>query len=661
MTETTAYQRHIADMLGRGQALAQQVVEQTQQALRASSTDIALANDRQLLFQVAQAVHQHRSAWATQMASGLHAEATAVTQDTALQPKASAPVSLSELTLVDEAQAEQAIEISRTVQLIDLAAEWELRELNAMSMALQGQTQLRGDQHPFQPAVYARALSSAVASLKLPLPEHHMLLRVSGREMAKLLQAMFGQVCQSLRQQGHQALPYQAPKVPRPPPPSSVNVTQPGALDSVRQRLAVEGRDMPTASAPAQSAQLVTRLFAQMAADETLPEPLKALMATLQPAMVTLAQHDPHLLRTDQHPAWRLVNELSSQACGYAETDLAGLNALAAYMQPRLSAITDSQGHERAPFEQALRDALNFIARHSQRDLSHSQPALAELQVADHRLSLRPILQQQVEQQLSGTRISSRIAQFLTGPWVDVITHAMAHGSEDGDEAQAMLCTVDDLLQSLTRPSTLAERDALRHMLPDLIPRLQHGMRLIALPAQAQEAVLDELMATHSRYLRATPRPSTPPAELTPQELVQRMRDEMAADSQCSSVTTQTPIERPIDTSVGSLPTVPMRYESDALGTAHSEAPAQTQAWLDSLDAGQWCKLCLRGQWTTAHLMWISANRRFFMFSSKGEQTLHPMGSLALQRLRAAGLAASLQERSAMQRAVDSLLQNLDD
>lgn len=661
MPQSSPYQDHIADLLSRSGNLARQLVDQTQADMRAHSADLALANDRQLLFQVAQAVVQHRSTWEAQLEADLRAQASEALKAEATRAHPPSPpdrlnVALSELTLVDEAQADKDIEISRTVQLIDLSAEWELRELHAYALALRGDATLRGPSHPFQPAVYARALSASVQTLHLPPPEHHMLLRISGKALAQLLRRFYADAVERLREQGHKALPFRANKVPRQPPPSALNVTQPGALHSLINQQAEAGSPQQQAST------LVAQLFEHLAQDEGLPPALQALLKTLQPAVLQLAAHDPRLMRSDGHPAWQLVNELSAHALGYAETDHAGLNALVAYMQPRLALMRDGVIRDRGPFDNALRDALNFIARHSQRELQATQTARSELQLADRRETLRPILQPQIEQQLAGSRISQRVQRFLIGPWVDVLTLVMATGSPESDEAQAMLSTVDDLLQSLTRPTTLAERDALRRMLPDLIPRLQHGMRLIALPASAQEALLDELMATHSRYLRATPRPPTPPAELTPQELVQRMRDEMAADSQATSMLTQpghASCSVLKDTNVGALPTLPMRYDSDA-GT-HRQDPELALAWIDALDAGQWCKLCLKGQWASMQLIWISENRLFFLFSSKGEGRMHPMSRRALLRLRTAGLATSLQDRSAMQRAVDSLLQDLGD
>ena len=68
----------------------------------------------------------------------------------------------------------------------------------------------------------------------------------------------------------------------------------------------------------------------------------------------------------------------------------------------------------------------------------------------------------------------------------------------------------------------------------------------------------------------------------------------------------------------------------------------------------------MQGQWTTARLLWTSTNRQFYMFTSDKAGRMHSMTRRALERLRAEGLATSLEDRSLMQRAVDSVLQDLD-
>lgn len=686
MTATTGYLQYVDFLLGHTPKLAGLIVDQTQAALRASSTDITLAPDRSLLFQVAEAVQSHRIQYESALTRHIQTEVQAQLQPANAKSKL-APLNLDELTLVDEDQAEQEIEVSRTVQLIDLTAEWELRELQAFTSALQGETRLRPQDNPFRPAIYAKAFCLATRELGLAPNERNLLLRISGKVLADQLKALYAQACERLRQQGFSPLPYKAPVTPRSASAqSAVNVTQPGALESLLGKLPppaqTQGGQVPPkatsqtspltfqaisdAAAPSvhprqprsftqeQVAHLLSSLFSQMHQDQDIQPALKPLIEQLQPAVIRVAHQDPQILRSDQHPAWRLINQLASYASGYAEADHAELTHFLRFVQPRIQQLVPPPGPTVAQLEATLADVERFIETQSQNQLQAATQAVAQLQEADLRLSVRPILLQQVEQQIGTSRIKPGIKDFLLGPWVDVLSRLMASGPQNEDEAQAMMATVDDLLHSLQRPRSIDERESLRRLLPSLIDRLKRGMASIALPQAQQEAILNDLMGVHGHHLLATPKSAKPLAEPSPADLVAQMREEMDAESAASTRgQRQTQV---VDTNLGSLPTVPMAYGDES---RHPETPQTPANWAESLHKGMWCKLFLQGQWTTAHLLWISANRQFFMFTSDRAGRMHSMTRRALERLRAEGLATNMEDRSLMQRAVDSLLHDL--
>lgn len=704
MADHTSFQRLFDDLLGRSAELARQLVAHTQAALRAASTDIALAPDRNLLFQVSEAVQTHRLKLENALATQMHAAIHAAWQDAPPGKRLDA-ISLDQLTLVDEAQAEHEIEVSRTVQLIELTAEWEWRELQAFIATLRGDTSLRPHGNPFRPAIYARALSASVHELALPAGERALLLRVSGRALAELLRNLFAQVCERLRQQGQRPLAYQAVNPPRRPRNSNVNVTQPGALQSLLERLpskpAAASQPLPAAlpatagsqalsfhalaqsetlsttanashpaftSAPGTTSNtqtptftqeqvltLLGKLFAQMRADDALQPAIQQLIGQLQPAVLRIASHDPQILRTDRHPAWRLINQVAAYASGYSDPEGAELTDFVNFIGPRIADLAPPPGPSAAQLQHTLDDVQAFIERQSQAQLQTAPQALAQLQEADQKLAVRPILLQQVEQQLAATRIKPGIKDFLLGPWVDVLCHAMASGGPDDDTAQAMMATVDDLIHSLQRPTSLAEREALRQSLPGLISRLKQGMASIAMPEPDQDAILKALMGIHGHHLLAAPKPAQPKPEPSAAELVAQMREELASKAQASRQSRRSQV---VDTNIGSLPTVPMPFGDAGTDTPEGSTPAD---WAASLQKGMWCKLFLQGQWMTAHLLWISANRQFYMFTSDQAGRMHSLTHRALVRLRTEGLATSLEERSLMQRAVDSVLQDLGD
>lgn len=683
MAANPHYLHHVQTTLGRVPGLVCQWMDQTLATLRSSNTDLKLAHDRNLLFQVMETLQRQRTMLEARLAFHIQAGVES-TERAGTSPHSLSDLKLEELTLVDESEAEKEIEVSRTVQLIDLKAEWEWKELQAFSATLQGEKNLRPEANPFRPAVFANALSQSTAELDLSGEARNLLLRMGAKTLAEVLRTFYTETCDAIRQQGFEPLAYQAVTAPRKPKTSDVNVTQPGALTSLlnripAQQLMAKGmpatmvstsldhalhhlQSAPHAMAPApkpaqsdpQTMALLARIFEQMVKDEELQPSVKNVIGRLQPSVLRAAVHDPRVARTDQHPAWRLLNEVASYANGYSEQDQhIGLSSFLRFLEPLIHQLAHHPAPQAAHYDAALQQVQGFIEEQSHHELQPSKQAVTELEVADQRQALKPILKQQISHQLAATKVSDRIREFLSGPWVDVLAHTMATFGHDDQEAQDMLATVDDLLQSLQRPATPQERDALRRTLPGLIQRVQKGMAMIDLPQGQREAILDEMMIIHTKFLRAQPKPK---AEPTPEELVRQMQDEMDAPD-------DEPFEHALrkqvlDTNVGSLPTVPMSFGDDA---QNSGTDTSASEWIDSLQKGSWCKLFMQGKWTSAHLLWFSGNRQFFIFSSDHAGRMHSLTRRALERLRAEGLATSLEDRNLMQRAVDSLLQDLGD
>jgi hypothetical protein len=128
-------------------------------------------------------------------------------------------------------------------------------------------------------------------------------------------------------------------------------------------------------------------------------------------------------------------------------------------------------------------------------------------------------------------RTSPTIRRFVTGAWARVIAEDMLRHGEQSEETMSALKTVDDLLWSLKIPDHPQSRQRMITLLPGLLQRIRVGMEGIALPAAEQQAVLDELMTIHTEALRPGTRAPGAAGALTPEEIVQRMREEVVAES----------------------------------------------------------------------------------------------------------------------------------
>lgn len=553
-----------------------------------------------------------------------------------------APRSLSELSLVDEEQAEREIEISRVIQQVDLEAEWELRELIGLASALQiAHGEPMGlNQYPAAPAVYARALAELARSMNLAAPQRAALMRAGGPAGAAVLKLAYAEASEQIRSWGVLEARYQ--RGPAPPPLRQGSAASLGS--SMRQLLA--SPRLQTGDADP-SVALLARLFQQMLADPRLQGPLRRVVARLQGTVQKTAQRDRSVLVAQDHPVWQLIEQIAAYGAEHAQPADDGASDFLRFVEPLVDGLAAGAAPPREAYAQALQELHDFVRRDEAAELVRAAPVQGLLRQAEHEDNLRPLLRQQVQLQLErGPAVPALLRQFLSGTWVDVMAHAVVHLGEASPETQALISTVDELLRSLRPAPDAAERQRRLQALPGLIANLQRGMQLLHLPHARAQELLDGLMRAHRALLQATPpAPSATPTQ--PASAAIEWDDDAAYRRGPAAAA-----EGPSDTHLGHLPTVPMGMNAES-------AAAAAAAWMQGLRPGQRCKIFLQGRWITVRLMWQSESGGFFLFAAPLDGASHPVTRRALERLRAEGLVTDVAEPSLLQRAVDRLMEDL--
>ena len=171
-------------------------------------------------------------------------------------------------------------------------------------------------------------------------------------------------------------------------------------------------------------------------------------------------------------------------------------------------------------------------------------------------------------------------------------------------------------------------------------------MQTVSLPAAEQQLVLDELMTIHTDALRPGGRAS---GALSPEEIVQRMRDE---------VVSETPAARSFGDSVidlSSMETVPAEHLPTG-GDATEDDPAKR---IEALRVGDRQRVFLQGRWSRVQMLWRSDRSLFFLFAGESPARTHSITRRALERLSSAGLVQPLVAKPLVQRSVDRMMREI--
>ncbi|MCM2338134.1 MAG: DUF1631 domain-containing protein, partial [Lysobacter sp.] len=161
----------------------------------------------------------HRAAWRQRYPQELrNAFRTAV--DPRPQPQADAgPArrSLSELTLVDDAQIMQEIESSRLVRHVMPLVEQPVSELDALVSSAMGLGSVRPELNPVRPEVFAQTLRALIAHSQVKAATGTLWMKYMAQPLGEELQQLYGRLVTQFKVANVQAAQYRSHGTPAAP------------------------------------------------------------------------------------------------------------------------------------------------------------------------------------------------------------------------------------------------------------------------------------------------------------------------------------------------------------------------------------------------------------------------------------------------------------
>ena len=119
-----------------------------------------------------------------------------------------ADVQFDQLELMDELQVQESVNMARAQQMVMLAAEASLSELNALMCAALGLPTVRPERNPLRPEAYIQALRNTVERTPAPSSMRLDWLTVMGTALGSELQVLYRDLVVRLRAQGVVAASY---------------------------------------------------------------------------------------------------------------------------------------------------------------------------------------------------------------------------------------------------------------------------------------------------------------------------------------------------------------------------------------------------------------------------------------------------------------------
>ena len=325
-------------------ALASESAQRALEQLQSPALSHAVAGDRQHTASVLPLLrpgpHGLAAAFSAALRQQLRDEFTRTPHgESGARTGAAASVPIDQLTLVDDQQIEEDIEVARVIQLVDTAVEIELRELRALCATLRAAPAAAPEVVPLRPEVAARALSRALHTLNLSRDARLLALRMVGKAVAERLTALVREHTRELKRWGVEPLPYQLRLTPE--------VQRSGARDDgAMRRLAGK---LGAVAAPAE--QMIPRLLSEVAKQSQLAPVLAALLQRLTVPALRSAKVEPAVVSSLQHPLWRLVDRIAALGALRGGSQAA---RLATQIEPVLAQLERGTDSSFAAYQRAL-------------------------------------------------------------------------------------------------------------------------------------------------------------------------------------------------------------------------------------------------------------------------------------------------------------------
>ncbi len=400
--------------------------------------------------------------------------------------------------------------------------------------------------------------------------------------------------------------------------PSAFRPTEPAALDAVRDMAQVDRvmRRIETLPADADvglragsraqlrraahgldqslALEVVALMVDNISHDARLLGPVQDLVAALEPALLRLALVDPRFFSHKQHPARRLLHEITHRSIAFESVDSRGFSG---FMDPLRDAVAPLAGgaiDNADPFESALARLLSIWDEPAGRERRQIARAVQALQQAEQRAALAETMVREVLARPDAVLVPSVVLDFLCGPWALVVAQARMSDRTGADDPGGYAGLIDELMWSAQPALTRLDPAALRRMQAPLLKVLQQGLASIECPAQQTEVFFDTLAQLHRRGLDEAAFADTESAEPADAALTRAARWD-ASDSA-------------------------WLVPSEALASGFVDMALDTTARPDGALSGQlvvgsWVALMAEGGWTRTRLAWTSANGSLLLFS----------------------------------------------
>jgi hypothetical protein len=380
------------------------------------------------------------------------------------------------------------------------------------------------------------------------------------------------------------------------------------SIEGQRLALRTQAKDI----AQALSLEVVTLMVDNMARDARLLEPVRQVIRNLEPALLRLALVDQRFFTDKQHPARRLLQELTHRSLAFDAPQAQGFDGFVKHLQFVLAPLFNRPIESAEVFEQSLETLQQQWVGDARASERGREAAVEVLQHAEARNLLAQKVANEIEAHPDSAAVPAVVIDFLCGPWAQVVAQARIKQGAGSATAEKFEALVPAMLWSAHPDLARANPAKLTRVVPRLLTTLREGLDTIHYPGTRTSAFMEALMAIHQQFFRPTPvvavvQAAAPAPVAVVHERVRPMEE-------------GNPWIAPEEALASNF----VELQEGPTGFAPSEeAPAPDLLMVPEpaplvegdFPLGTWVEMWTNGQWVRTQLTWASPHGTLFLFT----------------------------------------------
>ena len=341
--------------------------------------------------------------------------------------------------------------------------------------------------------------------------------------------------------------------------------------------------------------EVVAMMVDNITHDERLLSPVQQVVAELEPALLQLALVDPRFFSHKQHPARRLLHEITHRSIAFESVESRGFSGFMEPLREAVAPLASGSITTAEPFDQVLSQLVSLWDDPAGKEKRLLAKAIKALQKAEQRKALASTIVTEIYARPDAALVPDAVLDFLCGPWAQVVAHARMSDKSGADDPGLYVQLIDGLMWSAQPHLTRKKVSTLTRMVPKLLGRLREGLATIDYPPHKTSEFFELLMHLHQRGFKPDEASAAPTLAAMPRDAA-RTAARLSANE--------------------GLWVAPLEARASGfidLSTDAQPLPAQTT--MDELAVGSWVALMAEGSWTRTRLSWTSPNATLLLFT----------------------------------------------